>query len=122
MEHRPLDLADFRGKNRLLLLFTPDEQETGYETQCSLLDESDTDFAEHDLLLVCVIGDGGHVGRRSLTVEEAHRLREHFEVPPEGFILVLIGKDGAELRRDQAPVKPEALLADMDADAPAQNA
>ena len=110
------DLSVYRDRSRPLLLFAAHPDDTGFATQLSLLADVEAELAERDVVVIALHSDAeSRVDDRSLTPEVVERLYRHFDVPPEGFMAILIGKDGTEKRREAAPVKPEAIFATIDA-------
>lgn len=85
----------------------------------------DSAFAERDLLLVQVPARGRGQWRgwgsdeaaaaRAVSAEAIARLRERFGVAEDAFALILVGKDGTEKRRDEAPVPLQAIFDEIDA-------
>ncbi len=109
-------LSPYRWKHRLLLIFAADTMHPAYETQVALLEGEEAALAERDVLTAHLFADGGsRLGDRRLTHDEAEAIRQRFGVAPGQFAVILVGKDGTEKRRDDAPVKPEVLYADIDA-------
>lgn len=109
------NLADHQGKHHLLLLFAASERAPAFEMQRELLRDDREALAERDMLLVCVLHDGGSkAGDRLLRPADAAALRDRFGVGPDDFAVVLVGKDGTEKRRDDAPVEPSVLFGQID--------
>ena len=55
------------------------------------------------------------VGKQPLADGDAAALRAHFGVEDDGFLAVLIGKDGTEKERYEAPVAADAVFEAIDA-------
>lgn len=118
-------LADVKWKNRVLLLFAPAADAPGAQQQRRRFRAApDSAFAERDLLLVQAPatgrgqwrGWGGEAAAPSpVSATTVARLREQFGVAADAFVLILIGKDGTEKRRDEAPVSPRAIFDEVDA-------
>lgn len=53
--------------------------------------------------------------RRSLNAASAERLRQQFEITPEAFAVILVGKDGMEKQRSQTPIALAVLFRTIDA-------
>ena len=109
-----IELAEYRWRNRLLLLVAPDQSHPVYLEQRRLLDEREPDLQERDLLVFDIFQDAGRVGRQELSARSIARIRERFDLPPGGFELVLIGKDGTAKRRESSPVSAETLFVQID--------
>ena len=109
-------LDRYQWENRLLLVFAPSEKSPPYETQMQLFDPETDGFDDRDLILFRVLDEGeSYVGDERLSTAAADRLRERFEIAPDDFRVILVGKDGGEKRRDTAPVKTSAIFDEIDA-------
>lgn len=108
---RPFDPADYRGRNALLFLFAPSIKSPVYQSQMDLLEGAGEALQAHEIVVVQVLLQGqSHVDGRRLDTATAGRLRAQYDVAPDAFCLVLVGRDGAVLRKDDAPLKAEALF------------
>lgn len=110
-------LEDYQWKNRLVLLFAPSKKSPAYEQQMRLLESAEqAALADRDLLVVRLLHEGqSHAGHQPVRAQDARALRERFEVAPDAFAVLLLGKDGTEKRRSVAPVQPQALFEQIDA-------
>lgn len=116
MDTTDFDLGAYQWQHRLLLVFAPTVEDTAYETQIALFAADSAALADRDLLLGHIFADGSsRIGEQVLTTADAKRLRQRFEVTPNQFAAILVGKDGTEKRRDEAPVKPDVIYAEIDA-------
>ncbi|HEV2129811.1 MAG TPA: DUF4174 domain-containing protein [Longimicrobiaceae bacterium] len=106
----------YEGSKHLFLLFTPSEEDDRFDGQLLCMNDYKEGFIERDLVLFEVIGDGGsRAAGEPLSEVEAESLRKRFSVGEEDFLSVLIGKDGIEQARWQAPVPPGELFRTVDA-------
>ncbi len=112
----PLDaLSSFRHHNRVLLLLAPAVQSPAYEQQISQFVGQKDACDARDLIIGYVLYEGeSRVGNQTLDKGEAAALRTHFEVDDDGFLAVLIGKDGTEKARYDAPVASHAVFQTID--------
>ncbi len=109
------NLANYRWKNRLLLVFAPSKQNSAYQAQMQLFDQQEGHFINRDLMLVEVFTVGESCANgESLDNKSAAQLREHFKVGNDEFCAILIGKDGGEKRRDTVPVQLETITSQID--------
>lgn len=117
-----VDLSVHEWEHRLLLVFTPSLDGDHWAEQQEKWTGFRDGFADRDLRMY-VVGEEG-TGRfytspdgepRPLQAESAKALRDRFDVAPGDYAVVLVGKDGTEKRRDQAPVNAEAIFETIDA-------
>jgi hypothetical protein len=123
----PADSVDFRlerhqWEHRLLFVFAPSDTSDALAQQASAFEGHDAGFRDRDLLLLTVTGADQGMHRpvpgadpQPLTGAAARRLRDRFDVPPDAFRVVLVGKDGTEKRRDAEPVTARSLFDTIDA-------
>jgi glutathione peroxidase len=101
-EHeKPLEIADYRWKNRIVLLFAPGNNHPSCANFLQAWDARAEDVSERDLLLIKVFEEGeSRIGNTHLPATSAMELRGQYQVEPGSMTLILIGKDGGEkLRR-----------------------
>ena len=109
-------LDAYQWKNRLVLVFAPSENNAAYQQQMQLFQGQQASFAERNLLLIELLTDGtSRVGGESVDAKEAAQIRERFNVSPEQFSVVLVGKDGTAKRREQSPVSSKVIFETIDA-------
>jgi hypothetical protein len=78
--------------------------------------DAEAGFRERDLLLIEVVDDGpSRLEDRPLTTAADERLRNRFDVELSAFRVILVGKDGTEKRRDEAPVSAQSIFDTIDA-------
>ncbi len=123
----PADSVDFRleehqWEHRLLFVFAPSDTSDALAQQASAFEGHDAGFRDRDLLLLTVTrpDQGRHrtvpgADSRPLTEGAARRLRTRFDVAPDAFRVVLVGKDGTEKRRDAEPVTARSIFDAIDA-------
>jgi hypothetical protein len=109
-------LAEHRWAHRLLFLFASSRDTAPYREQMTRFADAESGFRERDLLLIEVVDDGpSRLGDRPLTAAAEERLRNRFDVGPLAFRVILVGKDGTEKRRDEAPVSAQSIFDTIDA-------
>ena len=96
------DLASYRWKNRLLLLFAPSESEPGFADFDRRLAQERLGVADRDLVVFRIMEEGpSRVAQQPLPPEDVENLRRRFEVVAGRFTAILIGKDGGvKMRRE----------------------
>ncbi len=96
------DPAAYAGRSRVLLvLATPGDARLAEQARILAADHAGT--AERDLVLV------------TPAVAELARLRRRYDVAPDGFAVLLIGKDGGVKLRSARPLDRPTLFATIDA-------
>ena len=98
------DLSQYRGRNRLLLIFAPSASDPRWRRQNALLADSRAQFTDRDLLRF----DFLEHGRRG---EEA---RARYGVKPGQFRVLLIGKDGHVASGGPTPISLADLSRQID--------
>lgn len=109
-------LSDYQWQNRILLVFAPSTDSSQYRQQMQTWQADAAGTDDRDLKLVQILGTGeSQVDRRSLSSASAERLRQQFGILPEEFAVILVGKDGTEKQRSQAPIDLAMLFRTIDA-------
>ena len=98
----PAELNEYRWRNRLILLFAASAEDPAYTEQRDVLEAVTEGLLERH---VVVLSD--------TDPEAAGALRTRFK--PQGFEVLLIGKDGGVKLRQRQPVAAETLFATIDA-------
>ena len=107
-------LAQYRDKNRVLLVFAPTAQDAAYLEQTRLWKNEKSGFEDRQLVVVPVLADARPVDPATGSPAPAV-LEKKFGVDPKSFAVVLLGKDGHDAYHAVRPVKPEALYGAIDA-------
>jgi hypothetical protein len=102
-------IEEYRGNYRVLVVFAPEEMDEAYRLQHRYLTTHEGGIMERDLKVV-------HSFARVEDVlnEEGARLREAYHLPPVGFYMLLIGKDGTVKERYSQPTEMEQIFALID--------
>ncbi|MBH8551856.1 DUF4174 domain-containing protein [Nostocaceae cyanobacterium CENA357] len=110
------NLNSYQWKNRLLLVFAPSETSDFYQRQMQLFEEQKAGFPERDLVVVEMFTEGaGRAGEKTLDEADVAQMQKQFNIAPQEFRTILIGKDGKSKRSDSYPVKPEVIFQEIDA-------
>ncbi|MGI2907764.1 DUF4174 domain-containing protein [Tolypothrix sp. VBCCA 56010] len=110
------DLKSYQWKNRLLLVFAPDENNPAYQKQMQLFQTQQADFSERDLLLVEILTEGtSRASGKAIDEADVTKVRSRFQVSPEDFRVILVGKDGTQKRSDSKPVEAKVIFNEIDA-------
>lgn len=108
----------YEGKNRLIVLFAPEEGDPRLKRQLDALMGQEEGLREREVFTFVVggpgavkaYGDGASGARLDPDV-----MRDRFDVPADAFRLVLIGKDGEVKRTESDPISAESLFQGIDA-------
>lgn len=98
----PMDLTQFQWKNRLLLIFAPDENDSLFKKLQSEIIAQEAEVEDRDLIVFELFGLGSsQMNRALLDQSKVDSIRRHFSVPQRSFRVILIGKDGGiKLKRN----------------------
>jgi hypothetical protein len=110
------DLNTYQWKNRLLIVFAPSENSPAYQRQMQLFQGQQAGFKERDLLLVELLTEStSRVYGQAIDDTDVARARSRFNVAPQDFQVILVGKDGTAKRRESNPIQPEVIFNEIDA-------
>jgi hypothetical protein len=121
------DAVDFRldayqWEHRLLFVFAPSDTADALAGQERQFEGQDSGFRDRDLLIITITGgDAGTLrtdpgdAPQPLTDAAVERLYDQFDVPPDAFRVVLVGKDGTEKRRNAQSVTARSVFDTIDA-------
>lgn len=90
------DLAAYKWHNRLLLLFAPSQEDARLLQQHKLLQSHTKNLDDRDF--------------RIFTIVEKSPLRSRFQVAPDAFVVILVGKDGTEKLRAETVVEAAKIF------------
>lgn len=96
------DLAAYQWKNRPVLVFADSADDENFREQMKLLNDANADITERDIVVI-----------EDTTPSQKSNLRERFQ--PNGFLFVLVGKDGGAKLKSTSPVNIESLNSLIDA-------
>ncbi|SEM72250.1 protein of unknown function [Sphingomonas gellani] len=106
----PATIAGMKWHHRILLVAAPVPGDHALLEQRRILAVWQQGAADRDIALVEIVG--GHVTGSG---DDAAALRRHWKLPTPRFAVVLIGKDGHEAMRRDAPIPAAALQGTIDA-------
>ncbi|MCB0171256.1 MAG: DUF4174 domain-containing protein, partial [Anaerolineae bacterium] len=106
-----LDLANFRGRNQLLLIFAPDTTDPAYRQQRAWLDDQQDELDKRDVLLYYFFEtDPGYVGQKLIPTEAGQTALEKFGIESDQFGLILIDKNGVITLQTDQPTPPTDIF------------
>ncbi|MBD2056054.1 DUF4174 domain-containing protein [Oculatella sp. FACHB-28] len=110
------NLSEYQWQHRILLVFAPSTSSSDYQQQMQAWQVDGAGIDERDLKLVQVLETGeSQVDGQSISSASAERLRRQFEITPEEFAVILVGKDSTEKQRSQTPIDLAVLFRTIDA-------
>jgi len=93
MQIHPI-LKPYHWENRILLIFSPSEDNSLYQKQFNILGSNKAAINERDLVVFRIFTENGvGPGNTKLSQQEVSTLRNHFKVN-EKYQMLLMGKDG----------------------------
>lgn len=97
-----MDLARFEWKNRLLLIFAPDDMHPHYERIGAEINAQSAEIRDRDLVVFEIFDkDPSKMNASPLSPADVNALRMHFGISRQKYALILVGKDGGvKLKRD----------------------
>ena len=113
-------LRALRDHSRPLLVFAPTGSDARLLGQMRLLAAHGNELNDRQVLPIAIVGSGApepQVGLNmaALSPEEAAAARRRFQIAPEAFVVLLLGKDGGEKLRSDQPIAYETLRDTVDA-------
>jgi hypothetical protein len=109
-------LDQYQWKNRLLLLFAPDEEDRTYKLQLEELLKQERGLRERELLIFHIFPDSVKLPDGTVSGQaDASNLRKHYVIPQKETATLLIGKDGGEKLRSRDLLTTERLFQTIDA-------
>ncbi len=92
---RGSELAPYRWKNRLLLVFAPNALDSDLAAFEKNLSARSAEVLDRDLLVFRILEEGASSrGDEPLAFNDAASLRRRYKIKPGRFTVILIGKDG----------------------------
>ena len=107
-------LESYRWRNRLILLFFPATKHPAYLEQLEQLEVYENELKARDVS-VLHFQQTSEEARLTILESDAQQLRQHLDIDPDTFTLILVGKDGTVKRRAEHPVSLTDLLTQIDA-------
>jgi hypothetical protein len=92
-----MNLEAYKWENRVLLLFAPTTDDAGFGKQKQINRKNMQGMEERQLVVLELVPGGNSENMRQ-------DLLKKFEVEPDSYTLILLGKDGLEKYRSQEPV------------------
>ena len=85
-----MDLTQFQWKNRLLLIFAPDDNDSLFKKLQSEIITQEAEVKDRDMIVFESLGLGSsRMNRALLDQSKVDSIRRHFSVPQRSFIVIL---------------------------------
>jgi hypothetical protein len=98
----PVDLNVYRWKNRLLIVFSPSQEDLNYQSLVKEMQNQRNGLRDRELLVFEIFEKGeSRFGDTVLKKEAIDFLRRKFSAEQGSFLVILLGKDGEEKMRRQ---------------------
>ena len=112
----PVDLNVYRWKNRLLMVFSPSQEDPNYQLLVKEMQDQRNGLIDRELLVFEIFEKGeSRFGNTVLKKEAVDFLRRKFSAGQGSFLVILIGKDGEEkMRRQNQKVSLAEIFAVID--------
>lgn len=108
------DLNTFRWKNRVLLLFTPDDEHPVFQRQVGMLRKQTEEMQDRQLITLFIAPDGHLENTHQFAnAELSDYYYSHFGVDDRLFTLILVGLDGTEKYRSIGRAIAPGILYDI---------
>ena len=109
-------LEDYKWKNRILLVFSPNTYNSDYRDQMKSLQSFKGGVQERDLEVFYALDQSSPTTKGQVLSDDATvNLQNRFDVSSADFAVILIGKDGTEKLRTQEALSMEKLFDTIDA-------
>ena len=99
-----LSLENYKWKNRLILVFAPDIENDTFREQLSEFENRQEEITQRDLLIFKIYAGS------DLESSQVEKFQSEFDVNPDEFCILLIGKDGTVKMRDNKVVSAETVF------------
>ena len=110
------DLREVEWKNRVVLVFAPDNEKAELSRQREILKSASCGIGDREIVtIVAVFGERLLVDGRPLKRTAGDTLRDRYGVRTDDFRVLLIGKDGGVKLRREESVSAEELFSRIDA-------
>ena len=106
-------LVNLVGNKRPLLLFSKSRSDAGLDRQVDLLRQVRPELRELGIIVLRTSGNEetrSVIGYTPINIGTARSLRKRFEPISEGLVVILVSKDGSEMKRWDRLVQPQEIF------------
>jgi len=106
-----IDIEHFRWKKRLLLVFAAENAQSHYQSLANEISSRQADVNDRDLVVFEIIESGtSRMNGSPIEPQKAASIREQFEITPNSFTVILVGKDGGIKMKRNDQVRLEEIF------------
>lgn len=110
-----MDFDQFKWKNRLLFLFASERNDPFFRDLRREISDRKSEVGDRDLVIFEILESGSsRMDTTHIDPRTAASLREHFDIQPKTFMLILLGKDGGIKLKRNDRVKLEEIFSLID--------
>jgi len=111
-----MDLNQFKWKNRLLFIFSPQDSDAIFRALQLEISSHQSNVSERDLVVFQILETGPScMGANQISPQTAAEIRDKFAAPIGRFTCVLVGKDGGIKLRRSAQIELKDIFDLIDA-------
>jgi hypothetical protein len=110
------NLEDYKWKNRVLIVFSPNTYNPDYREQVKTVRSSTKGIQDRDLQIFYALDQSSAMAKGKILPDDAtNALRNTFDIPSSDFTTILVGKDGTEKLRTDGSLSSSKLFDTIDA-------
>ena len=111
----PITLQMYKMEKHLVLVFAPTAANAQWQKQQQFLKQAATEMTTRDLVALGILETQVRSSEPAAGIlPSAKALRQHYQVNPTAFEVILIGKDGGEKYRTQDVINPSKIFQIID--------
>ena len=108
-------ISEFQLTNRLILIFSKNNQSELYQQTLLELARDPLGMAERDVLIFEIFTTGGiHPDGSALSEHEVETLWDFYQTSEVEFMIVLINAESKEIFRSEVPIKAASIISRFD--------
>ncbi|GEO05301.1 hypothetical protein AAE02nite_29650 [Adhaeribacter aerolatus] len=105
-----------KSQKRVVLVFAATAADARWQRQQELLLQANQELTARDLVVLGVLGNQVNTSSsKTVKLPGPEILREQYNIKPDQFTVILVGKDGTEKYRAQEVIKPGTIFNIIDA-------
>jgi hypothetical protein len=110
-------VEDFQWKNRLLIIVSGEDHQSTLKNQLTEIQEAEHDYVERDLKIIILKNNTVTIWKSPASHQlEFDDITDQLNISKnEGYINLLIGKDGGVKLRENSPISNQTLFNTIDA-------